>query len=219
MANILAIDDDTAILTLIKNSLRKEGHTITCISEVNDVSEASLSQYDLILLDVMMPGTDGFTFCREIRDSVDCPILFITAKTFENDVDYGFSLGADDYIKKPFSIVELRARIAAHLRREQREKRQSFSVSGIHFFLAKKEVWVKDERLPFTKSEYEISLLLAKNHGQVFSKEQIYENVFGYEGESDVSAITEHIKNIRKKLAAVNASPIETVWGIGYKWV
>lgn len=219
MANILAVDDDAAILTLIKNTLRKDGHNITCASEITDDLRASLPQYDLILLDVMMPGTDGFTFCQEIRTIVDCPILFLTAKVFESDVDYGFSLGADDYIKKPFSIVELRARVTAHLRREQREKHQSFSVSGVHFFLAKKEAWVQEEKLPFTKSEYEISLLLAKNHGQVFSKEQIYENVFGYEGESDVSAITEHIKNIRKKLAATGAAPIETVWGIGYKWV
>lgn len=127
-------------------------------------------------------------------------------------------MGADDYIKKPFSLVELRARIGAHLRREQREKIQCLTVSNVRFFLAKKEVQVDDIPLSFTKSEYEISLLLAKNHGQVFSKEQIYENVFGYEGESDVSAITEHIKNIRKKFASAGAAPIETVWGIGYRW-
>lgn len=219
MARILAIDDDIAILTLIKNTLKREGHDVTCVSKITDSLKESLSYYDLILLDVMMPETDGFTFCEEIRCFVDCPIMFLTARGLEDDVDYGFSLGADDYIKKPFSIVELRARIAAHLRREQREKHQSFSVSNIHFFLLKKEIWVDNQKLPFTKSEYEISLLLAKNHGQIFSKEHIYEQVFGYDGESDITAITEHIKNIRKKFAAVSAAPIETVWGIGYKWV
>ncbi len=218
MARILAIDDDAGILTLIKNALRKDGHEVTCLSEVTEDLVNRLSFYDLILLDVMMPGIDGFTFCQRIRAYVDCPILFLTAKSLEEDVDYGFSLGADDYIKKPFSIVELRARIQAHLRREQREKSQCFSVCDVRFFLAKKEVWVSDIPISLTKSEYEICLLLAKNHGQVFSKEQIYEKVFGYEGESDVSAITEHIKNIRKKLATANVTPIETIWGIGYRW-
>ena len=166
----------------------------------------------------MMPGTDGYSFCRTIRNYVDCPILFLTAKGLEEDVDFGLSLGADDYIKKPFSIVELRARVNAHLRREQREKRSCFSVRNVHFLLSSREVLVNDIKLPFTKSEYEISLLLARNHGQTFSREQIYEAVFGYDGESDESAITEHIKNIRKKFAAVDTAPIKTVWGIGYRW-
>lgn len=218
MARILAIDDDPGILTLLKNALQKDGYEVTCVSEITPELTNQLLHYDLILLDVMMPGTDGFTFCRDIRACVDCPILFLTAKDHEEDTFYGFSLGADDYIKKPFSLVELRARIGAHLRREQREKIQCLTVSNVRFFLAKKEVQVDDIPLSFTKSEYEISLLLAKNHGQVFSKEQIYENVFGYEGESDISAITEHIKNIRKKLAAAGSAPIETVWGIGYRW-
>lgn len=218
MARILAVDDEEAILILIKNALKKEGHEVTCVSCITPSLKDELFQYDLILLDVMMPGTDGFTFCQEIRDLVDCPILFLTAKGMETDVDYGFSVGADDYIKKPFSIVELRARVQAHLRREQREKRTVFSVSGVHFFLAAREVRINDQKIPLTKSEYDICLLLARSHGQVFSKEQIYENVFGYEGESDVSAIVEHIKNIRKKLADAGASPIETVWGIGYRW-
>ena len=218
MARILAIDDDKAILVLIRNALQKEGHTVTCCSQITSNIEEQIHSYDLILLDVMMPGTDGFTFCREIRDHVDCPILFLTAKSLEADVDFGFSLGADDYIKKPFSIVELRARVNAHLRREQREKHSCLSVSNVHFFLAAKEIRINDKKLPFTKSEYEISLFLAKNHGQVFSREQIYEAVFGYDGESDDSAITEHIKNIRRKFASAGLTPIETVWGIGYRW-
>ena len=133
-------------------------------------------------------------------------------------MDFGFSVGADDYIKKPFSILELRARVNAHLRREQREKIRCFSVGSIRFFLTKNEAWAGEQRLPFTKSEYEITLLLARNHGQIYSREQIFENVYGYDRESDISAITEHIKNIRKKLAAAGVSPIETIWGIGYRW-
>ncbi len=218
MAQILTIDDDKAMLALIKNALSKDGHTVTCICQVTETLQDNLSPYDLILLDIMMPGTDGSTFCREIRRYTDCPILFLTAKSLEEDVAFGFSVGADDYIKKPFSILELRARVNAHLRRDQREKVQCFCVGSVRFFLIKKEIWADGEKLSFTKSEYEISLLLAKNHGQIYSKEQIFENVFGYDKESDISAITEHIKNIRKKLAAAGLSPIETIWGIGYRW-
>ena len=218
MAQILTIDDDKAMLALIKNALSKDGHTVTCICQVTETLQDNLSPYDLILLDIMMPGTDGYTFCREIRRYTDCPILFLTAKSLEEDVAFGFSVGADDYIKKPFSILELRARVNAHLRRDQRVKVQCFCVGSVRFFLIKKEIWADGEKLSFTKSEYEISLLLAKNHGQIYSKEQIFENVFGYDKESDISAITEHIKNIRKKLAAAGLSPIETIWGIGYRW-
>ena len=218
MAHILAIDDDEAMLILIKNALRKDGHEVTGVTQVTEKLKNKLFPYDLILLDVMMPDVDGYTFCREIRSLTDCPILFLTAKGLEEDVNFGFSMGADDYIKKPFSILELRARVNAHLRREQREKTSCFSVGYVRFFLTKKEAFAGDARLPFTRSEYEISLLLAKNHGQIYSREQIFENVFGYDRESDISAITEHIKNIRKKLAATGVSPIETVWGIGYRW-
>lgn len=218
MARILAIDDDPAILTLIKNVLLKDGHEVTCVLRITDELYHDLLHYDLILLDVMMPGIDGFTFCREIRQRTDCPILFLTAMGLEDDVAYGFAQGGDDYIRKPFSIVELRARIKAHLRREQREKLQCLCVSDVYFHLAAREVEYNHTPLLFTRSEYDICLLLAQNRGQVFSKEQIYEAVFGYDGESNESAITEHIKNIRKKLSAVGITPIETVWGIGYRW-
>lgn len=218
MAHILAIDDDKAMLALIKNTLQRDGHDVTCIGRITETLKDSLAPYDLILLDVMMPGTDGYTFCREIRNFTDCPILFLTAKSLEEDMHFGFCVGADDYIKKPFSILELRDRVNAHLRREGREKTGGFCVDGVCFFPLKKEVLADGEKLPFTKSEYEICLLLAKNHGQTYSREQIFEHVFGYDKESDVSAITEHIKNIRKKLAAAGFSPIETVWGIGYRW-
>lgn len=218
MAHILAIDDDSAILTLIKNALEKEGHEVTCSQHFTSQQYPSLPYYDLILLDVMMPETDGFTLCQDIRNRADCPILFLTARTLEEDVAFGFAIGGDDYIKKPFSIVELRARVQAHLRREQREKQQSLCISNVYFLLAGKTITFQGQSLPFTKSEYEICLLLAKNHGQVFSKEQIYEAVFGYDGQGTDSAITEHIKNIRRKFSAAGISPIETVWGIGYRW-
>ena len=200
MARILAIDDEPEILLLLQNALGKDGHDVVTRSDPSGIKEEELEWYDLILLDIMMPGINGFELCRKIRDMVDCPILFLTARTLENDITFGFSLGADDYIKKPFSVQELRARVNAHLRREKREKLQSMHVSGVRFLLTRQEIYREKEKVPFTKSEYEICEFLARNHGQVFSKQQIYEHVFGYEGESDESAITEHVKNIRKKL-------------------
>ena len=218
MARILAIDDEPEILLLLQNALGKDGHDVVTRSDPSGIKEEELEWYDLILLDIMMPGINGFELCRKIRNMVDCPILFLTARTLENDITFGFSLGADDYIKKPFSVQELRARVNAHLRREKREKLQSMHVSGVRFLLTRQEIYREKEKVPFTKSEYEICEFLARNHGQVFSKQQIYEHVFGYEGESDESAITEHVKNIRKKFAEVGINPLETVWGIGYRW-
>ena len=218
MARILAIDDEPEILLLLQNALGKDGHDEVTRSDPSGIKEEEMEWYDLILLDIMMPGINGFELCRKIRDMVDCPILFLTARTLENDITFGFSLGADDYIKKPFSVQELRARVNAHLRREKREKLQSMHVSGVRFLLTRQEIYREKEKVPFTKSEYEICEFLARNHGQVFSKQQIYEHVFGYEGESDESAITEHVKNIRKKFAEVGINPLETVWGIGYRW-
>ena len=218
MARILAIDDEPEILLLLQNALGKDGHDVVTRSDPSGIKEEELEWYDLILLDIMMPGINGFELCRKIRDMVDCPILFLTARTLENDITFGFSLGADDYIKKPFSVQELRARVNAHLRREKREKLQSMHVSGVRFLLTRQEIYREKEKVPFTKSEYEICEFLARNHGQVFSKQHIYEHVFGYEGESDESAITEHVKNIRKKFAEVGINPLETVWGIGYRW-
>lgn len=219
MANILAIDDEEGILELIKTALSREGHNVTTISSILKFNIEQCMNYDLILLDVMMPDMDGFTLCRNIRQMADCPILFLTAKTMEQDIVKGLAMGGDDYITKPFGLLELRSRVAAHLRREHREKHNSFAVSGVNFRLSAKEVYAGDALLPLTKSEYEICEFLAMNHGQVFSREKIFEAVFGFHRESDSSAIVEHIKNIRAKLAKADCAPIETVWGIGYKWI
>lgn len=218
MCRILAVDDDQGILAVIRKALEKEGYLVDTLDDPEKINSERLSDYQLILLDVMMPGTDGFTVCRRIREQVDCPILFVTAKTEEGDLITGFGLGADDYIRKPFGLGELRARVAAHLRRENREKRHRITLGDLEFSLQSKEIYCQGKQIPLTKSEYAICEYLALNRGQVFSKERIYEHVFGYDGESDSSAITEHVKNIRAKLQKVGVSPVETVWGIGYKW-
>ncbi len=218
MAKILVIDDERDILVLVKNVLAKDAHVVTIVSCAKEISVNEYTKYDLILLDVMMPDIDGFELCKKIRDLVDCPILFLTAKTMESDIMFGLGIGGDDYITKPFGTGELRARVNAHLRREKREKLNMISVSGMKFNLASKEIVAQDKKVPMTKSEYAICEFLVRNRGQVFTKEQIYEAVYGYERESDSSGIAEHVKNIRSKLAVFELSPIETVWGIGYKW-
>ena len=219
MAKILAIDDEMDMLMLIKNILSTKSYSVDIVQNTKDVQEYKLSEYDLILLDVMMSGTDGISYCRRIRAKADCPIIFLTAKTMEADIVEGLSTGADDYITKPFGVNELIARVEAHLRREGRDRHASLNVGDIKFDLSSNEIFVKGKRLPFTKSEYKICELLARKWGQVFSREQIYEMIFGYDGIGDSSAISEHIKNIRAKFHKEDVSPIATVWGIGYKWV
>lgn len=219
MATILAVDDERSILELIKNGLQKDGHTVTIYTCAEQIPTDTLKQYDLILLDIMMPEVDGFSYCNKIRSLVDCPILFLTAKTLENDITFGLGLGADDYLTKPFRIAELRARVNAHLRRECRERHTSLVFDRIKIDLSAKELFVDNTPVALTKSEYLICEYLARNKGQVFSKEQIYEAVFSLDGDSDNSTISTHIKNIRAKLSKPDIQPILTVWGIGYKWV
>lgn len=218
MANILVVDDDTAILTLISRILSKDGHNVTTVSDSTSVGGIMVERFDLILLDVMMPDKDGFTLCGELRHRADCPILFLTAKSEESSLVYGLEKGADDYICKPFGAAELRARVAAHLRRERREHFVGLSFGGSRFNLSAKKMIVDGEEMALTKAEYRICEFLARNHGQVFSREQIYEGVFGFDGESGDATIATHIKNIRMKLEEYHYSPIKTVWGIGYKW-
>ena len=218
MASILAVDDEAGILDMIRSILRKDGHSVTGITRAEEIDYTKVGSFDLILLDIMMPGIDGFTLCKKLRNQVDCPILFLTAKSEENSLVNGLSLGADDYICKPFGVMELRARISAHLRREHREHSVRISFAESSFHLSEKKFLVRDVAVPLTKGEYEICEFLARNPGQVFTKEQILEQVFGFDSESNDSTIVTHIKNIRSKLQEVDYAPIKTVWGIGYKW-
>ncbi|MGH4121378.1 MAG: response regulator transcription factor [Clostridium sp.] len=218
MAKILVVDDEERILKLIRNILIQDGHSVTSYLRFDELEEDELPLFSMILLDVMMPGIDGFEACRRIRDKVDCPILFITAKTEEEDTVYGFGLGADDYIKKPFGMEELKARVNAHLRRESREHRVVLQLGDIQFDLQGMTLMVRNGSINLTKGEYQICEFLARYRGQVFSREQIYEAVFGYDGESNDNTIATHVMNIRSKLDDAGVSPILTVWGIGYKW-
>ena len=174
MAQILVIDDQEDIVQLVVKALELQNHKVTGLTSVLDLDKNSLPRFDLILLDIMMPDVDGLQFCHEIRNQVDCPILFITAKTQEADIVQGLTYGADDYICKPFGVKELQARVAAHLRREHRERHHKLSLGDFQFDLSAQELYIESQLLDLTKSEYGICQFLAENKGQVFSKEQIY---------------------------------------------
>ncbi len=218
MAHILVVDDDGDLCALLKTALERDGHQVSACRDGRRVDEAACRWADCILLDVMMPGEDGFALCRRIRDLADCPILFLTAKTQEADVLTGLGVGGDDYLTKPFRIAELRARVAAHLRRQQRSPHSLLRRGGLDFDLRQRAVLRQGQPLRLTKSEYAICEHLAMHPGQIFSKEQLYEAASGFDGTADAAAVIEHIKNIRAKLRAAQADPIETVWGVGYKW-
>lgn len=218
MAHILVVDDDKDLCALLRTALERDGHQVSTRLSGREVDESACRWADCILLDVMMPGEDGFALCRRIRALADCPILFLTAKTEEADVLTGLGLGGDDYLTKPFRVAELRARVAAHLRREGRTPRTRLRRGGLDFDLGERAVYAGETPVRLTRGEYAICAHLATHPGQTFTKEQLYEAVFGFDGTGEDSAVTEHIKNIRAKLRAVGENPIETVWGVGYKW-
>ena len=219
MAHILVVDDDADMRALVRGALERDGHAVTALACGAQVTPEHCAWAHCILLDVMMPGEDGFAVCRRIRAETDAPILFLTARTDEPSVLTGLGLGADDYLTKPFRVAELRARVAAHLRRQNRTPSHKITRGGVTLDLSAKEAGVGSTPLHLTKSEYAICELLALHAGQTFSKEQIYEAVFGYDGTADDTAITQHIKNIRAKLRVAGAGEVlQTIWGVGYQW-
>ena len=222
MANILAVDDNLEVCTLIRTALERDGHRVETRLSGAALTEALCRWADCILLDVMMPGEDGFAVCRRIRSLTEAPILFLSARTDEPAVLEGLGIGADDYLQKPFRVAELRARVAAHLRRQNRTPAHRLVRGGVAFDLSAKSAAVGETPLPLTRSEYAICEDLALYAGQTFTKEQIYEAVFGIDGTADDTAVTQHIKNIRAKLRAAGVPEPEkllnTVWGVGYRW-
>ena len=225
MANekILVVDDDANICELLRLYLTKEGYQVTVANDGEEgLEKFNAVKPDMVLLDVMMPGEDGFAVCRRIRSLTEVPILFLSARTDEAAVLEGLGIGADDFLSKPFRVAELRARVAAHLRRQSRTPAHRMVRSGVAFDLTARSAAVEGKALPLTRSEYAICEYLALHAGQTFTKEQIYEAVFGIDGTADDTAVTQHIKNIRAKLRAAGVPEPEkllnTVWGVGYRW-
>lgn len=218
---LLLVDDDRDLIKMLTHYFSRKGYNIRSAENGLEAMERVKEGPDLILLDINMPGMDGLAVCRQIRDKVSCPILFLTAKVEEQDRVNGLLLGGDDYILKPFSLKELEARIVAHLKREERQRQKSeyrFQ-EGLMIDYTAKKVQLQGRELEFTRTEYEILEFLSMHPGQVFDKERIYEKVCGYDAEGDSRVVTELIRRIRKKLSEyANAEYIETVWGVGYRW-
>ncbi len=178
----------------------------------------ALGGFDLVLCDVMMPGLDGFELVRQIRPDFDGPIIFLTARVAEEDAVAGYGLGADDYVRKPFGAAELRAKVAAHLRRERRPRSHALSFGEVRIDLGARGLAVGGEAVPLTPTEYAICEYLARHPGQVMSRAQIREAVLGWESDADDAAISMQVSRARRKLSEAGADPIATVWGMGYKW-
>ena len=217
---LLIVDDEPGIVEMMASYFAPQYQVLTARSGAEALEKAGAGP-DLILLDINMPGMDGLTVCQTIRDHVACPILFLTARIESASQILGFQAGADDYIIKPFDLDELAARIAAHLRREQRRN----SPSNLRFFrecavdYSARTVTIRGEPVPLSRREFDILELLSLNSGQVFDRERIYEAVWGIDGTGSSDTVMEHIRKIRAKLAAHTLySYIETVWGCGYKW-
>ena len=216
---ILAIDDDEKILRLIGNALEANNFHVETRKNIEEINICDFTGFDLILLDVMMP-ISGLEICRSIRPQIATPILFLTAKDFEEDLLKGIQAGADDYITKPFSIKELIARIQMHLRREERSHNASKEEmdSNITFYRDSQEVYYQSKRISLTKREFDLLYLLAKNENRIFSIEELYNYLYPVNSDAQLRSITEYIYQIRQKFKIHQIDPIKTVWGGGYKW-
>ena len=227
MSRILIIEDEEAIASLEKDYLELSGFDVDIETDGSrGLTTALTEDYDLYILDLMLPGTDGFALCREIRAQRDTPILMVSAKKDDIDKIRGLGLGADDYITKPFSPSELVARVKAHLARYDRligtsvNKNKIIKIRGLKIDKTARRVWVNDEETQFTTKEFDLLTFLAENPNHVFSKEELFRNIWNMESIGDIATVTVHIKKIREKIEFDTSKPqyIETIWGVGYRF-
>lgn len=221
MYKILIVDDEEMMTELLCDHLQDCGYETLAAGNAREALALLQRQPDLILLDINMPDMDGLELCRSIRSHITCPILFLTARVTEQDKVNGLQYGGDDYITKPFSLNELSARIAAHLRRDERSRHRPFvlTAEGLLVDLTQRSVSCQGREIPFSRREFDILEFLMTNANQVFDKERIYEGVWGYDAEGDSNVVKEHVRKIRSKLREMTGKDyIETVWGVGYKW-
>lgn len=218
---LLIVDDEPGIVAVVQNYFEMAGYLVITAYNGKDALKKLSQAPDLVLLDINMPDMDGLTVCQNIRKYITCPIIFLTARIETSDKIKGFSAGADDYIVKPFDLDELGARVAAHLRRENRKQEQSSLRFFDHMVIdyTKRDITINQKPVALSKKEFDIVELLSTHSGQVFDRERIYDLVWGLDGDGNSDTIMEHIRKIRNKFAALTMhSYIETVWGVGYKW-
>lgn len=227
MSRILIIEDEVAIAELEKDYLELSDFTVEIESQGDQGLARALSEeFDLFILDLMLPGIDGFEICKKIREEKNTPILMVSAKKEDIDKIRGLGIGADDYITKPFSPSELVARVKAHLARYERligssqAENSVIEIRGIKIDKTARRVWVNEEEKPFTSKEFDLLTFLAENPNRVFTKEDLFREIWEMESVGDIATVTVHIKKIREKIELNSSKPqyIETIWGVGYRF-
>jgi DNA-binding response OmpR family regulator len=226
---ILLVEDDEDIADLLELHLSDEGHEVDCVADGDTALEQALDRsYDLVILDIMLPGRDGFDICRRLRqEKRQLPILMVTAKTEEIDKVLGLELGADDYITKPFSIREVLARVKAIFRRVEVDREEATDSSEAPIELGdvvvhpqKRKVTVRDEAVDLTSKEFELLLLFARHPGKAFSRQELLDEVWGYQYSGYSHTVNTHINRLRNKIEPAPSDPqyVKTVWGVGYRF-
>ena len=227
MKRILIIEDDKAIAELERDYLEANDFSVEIISDGKKGEEKALAEdFDLILLDLMLPNTDGFAVCRAIRREKDTPILMVSARQEEIDKIRGLGLGADDYIVKPFSPNELTARVKAHIARYERltqktvQQSDSIFTGGLEIRPKARRVFTDGKEVNLTRREFDLLLFFAQNPGIAFSKDKLFDRIWGMDALGDTATVMVHINRIREKIEPNPATPIyiETVWGVGYRF-
>ena len=227
MSKILIVEDEVAIADLEKDYLELSGFEVEVENDgTNGLARALAEDFDLFILDLMLPGIDGFEICKQIRGKKNTPILMVSAKKDDIDKIRGLGLGADDYVTKPFSPSELVARVKAHLARYERligsntPENDIVEIRGIKIDKTARRVWINGEEKQFTTKEFDLLTFLAENPNHVFTKEELFKEIWNMDSIGDIATVTVHIKKIREKIEMNTVKPqhIETIWGVGYRF-
>lgn len=227
MNKLLIVEDELPIAELEKDYLELSDFEVDIECDGTKGEKAALSgNYDLIILDLMLPGTDGFEICKRVREKMDIPIIMVSAKKEDIDKIRGLGLGADDYMTKPFSPSELVARVKAHLTRYERLTKSNqmenevIEIRGVRIDKTARRVYCDNEEKTFTTKEFDLLYFLAKNPNRVFTKEELFQEIWGLTSVGDIATVTVHIKKIREKVEKDTSRPeyIETIWGVGYRF-
>ena len=227
MSKILIVEDEESIADLERDYLELSGFEVE-IENAGDVGlqRALKEDFDLLILDLMLPGVDGFEICKKVREEKNTPIIMVSAKKDDIDKIRGLGLGTDDYMTKPFSPSELVARVKAHLARYERligsnvQANEIIEIRGLKIDKTARRVYINEEEKTFTTKEFDLLTFLAQNPNHVFTKEELFQKIWDMESVGDIATVTVHIKKIREKIEVNTAKPqyIETIWGVGYRF-
>ena len=227
MSKVLIVEDEDAIAEIERDYLELSGFDVTLASDGKEGLDIALKEdFDIIILDIMLPGMDGFDICKEIRKEKDIPIIMVSAKKEDIDKIRGLGIGADDYMTKPFSPSELVARVKAHMARYQRlvgsnaQQNDIVEIRGIKIDKTARRVFVNGEEKSFTTKEFDLLTFLAEHPNHVYTKEELFREIWDMDSIGDIATVTVHIKKIREKIEADTSNPqyIETIWGVGYRF-